>query len=128
MESLPPGVDLSQVPLAKNPSGAPPNFVDPPSLLIAVQSVGLVLGITALMLVITRLIILHRLKRPFGLDDGAQLPLRKARSHFTNNNCSVRNSGMDFCGRIHRGFLCSYVRLFYHLILLLTNAPSQSAA
>ncbi|KAF9736932.1 hypothetical protein PMIN02_012226 [Paraphaeosphaeria minitans] len=29
--SLPPGVDLCQIPLVPNPSGAPPNFTNPPS-------------------------------------------------------------------------------------------------
>ncbi|KAI0805370.1 hypothetical protein GGR55DRAFT_292538 [Xylaria sp. FL0064] len=69
MASLPPGIDLSQTPLAANPSGAPPNFTDPPELIAAVQAVGITLGAIALALVILRLMIYHHSGRPVGLDD-----------------------------------------------------------
>ncbi|ROT37822.1 hypothetical protein SODALDRAFT_324317 [Sodiomyces alkalinus F11] len=70
MDALPPGADLSQIPLAENPSGAPPNFTDGPSLIVAVQAVGISLGSIALLLIVLRLSVWYRLKRPFGLDDG----------------------------------------------------------
>lgn len=69
MDALPPGVRLSAIPLAANPTGAPPNFVDPPSLLAAVQAVGITLGFISLALIATRLAVSCRAKRQFGWDD-----------------------------------------------------------
>lgn len=114
MDALPPGIDPSQVPLAKNPSGAPPNFVDPPSLLIAVQSVGIILAAISLMLVISRFILGHRLKRPFGLDDRTCYSVQAAEQS-ADFFSSLRCVGMDACGRIHRRFLRSYVEHSYSL-------------
>lgn len=59
--AIPPGTDLSKVPLAPNPSGAPPNFVDPPSL--ANISYGLVSAMLVLSSVLVILRVLSGLKK-----------------------------------------------------------------
>jgi hypothetical protein len=102
MSGLPPGVDPSQVPLAANPSGAPPNFVDPPSLIVAVQVVGIVLAVISLILVTSRLVLGYRLKRPFGLDDGRQLL-----EHFTLVFANMLNQPLLFWHGFSR--LCTQV-------------------
>lgn len=71
MDALPPGIDLSQIPLQEHPTGGVPNFENGPSLINAVRAVGVALGFTALVLIILRLSTWYRLKRPLGLDDGA---------------------------------------------------------
>jgi hypothetical protein len=43
---MPPGIDISSYPLVPNPSGAPPNYVNPPTL----EPVFLGTGITLLVL------------------------------------------------------------------------------
>jgi hypothetical protein len=48
-------MDPSTVPLAVNPSGAPPNFVDPPSLAGTVFAVGLTLSLVSTFFVSLRL-------------------------------------------------------------------------
>lgn len=73
MDGLLPGSDLSQIPLASNPNGTPPNFINPPSLITAVRSVGITLNVISLILVLLRVVIYHRVKRPFGMDDGLYL-------------------------------------------------------
>lgn len=70
-DALPPGVSYDQMPLAANPSGEPPNFVNPPSLLPVVQGIGITLGFIALGLLVTRMLIMRRSRRPFGLDDAS---------------------------------------------------------
>ncbi|RYP10557.1 hypothetical protein DL765_008061 [Monosporascus sp. GIB2] len=70
MDTFPPAIDLSQTPLAAHPSGIPPNFADPPSLIAAVQAIGITLGLISFALVVLRLAICYQVKRPIGLDDG----------------------------------------------------------
>ncbi|KAF4625059.1 hypothetical protein G7Y89_g13109 [Cudoniella acicularis] len=67
--SLPPGIDLSKVPLMPNPSGAPPNFVDPPSLASTVEGVGISLMIISGFLLIFRLVANLKNPRRLGFDD-----------------------------------------------------------
>ncbi|OCL06346.1 hypothetical protein AOQ84DRAFT_321579 [Glonium stellatum] len=69
MASIPPGTDLSKIPLAANPSGAPPNFINPPSLAPAVQGVGIALGIVSICLVVVRVRAHSKLNRGVGVDD-----------------------------------------------------------
>ncbi|TVY40097.1 hypothetical protein LSUB1_G003673 [Lachnellula subtilissima] len=69
MNALPPGTDLSTIALAPNPSGAPPNFVDPPSLANAVTGVGITLIIISGIFVILRVIANTKHPRRLGVDD-----------------------------------------------------------
>ncbi|GAB1315263.1 Rhodopsin domain-containing protein [Madurella fahalii] len=89
MDALPPGVSLSEIPLAPNPSGDPPNFVDPPSLIVAVQAVGITLGFTALVLLVTRMVMSRQLKRPFGLDDASVIAAWVLAAGYTGASCSL---------------------------------------
>ncbi|KAK4197157.1 hypothetical protein QBC40DRAFT_286089 [Triangularia verruculosa] len=89
MDALPPGVPLEQIPLAANPNGDPPNFVDPPSLLAAVQAVGIILGFFALILLVTRLVIVHRAKRKFGLDDASAILAFVCAAVYTGASCAL---------------------------------------
>ncbi|KAF7876408.1 hypothetical protein EAF04_001500 [Stromatinia cepivora] len=67
--NLPPGTDLTRVPLAVNPSGAPPNFVNPPSLIGTVQGVGIALAIVSFGMVCLRWRINLKHDHKITLDD-----------------------------------------------------------
>lgn len=69
MESLPPGIDPANTPIAPNPNGDPPNFIDPPSLGPAVLAVGLTLIISSSVFVTLRLITNFKTVGRLGLDD-----------------------------------------------------------
>jgi len=69
MASLPPGVDPSQIPLAVNPNGDPPNFINPPSLAPAMLEVGVTLIIISRILVILRLVTNLKNTGKLGLND-----------------------------------------------------------
>ncbi|KAL8696317.1 MAG: hypothetical protein Q9201_007722 [Fulgogasparrea decipioides] len=69
MESIPPGANLSSIPLALNPNGGPPNFFDSPSLLPAVTGVGLTMIMTSGIFVIVRLFTNIKHTSKMGLDD-----------------------------------------------------------
>ncbi|KAI9644958.1 hypothetical protein NHQ30_006993 [Ciborinia camelliae] len=69
MDSLPAGVDLSTIPLAINPNGNPPNFINPPSLDSAVLGVGVTLIIISLSLLCIRLFTNLKTTGSLGLDD-----------------------------------------------------------
>ncbi|KAF2488554.1 hypothetical protein BU16DRAFT_473457 [Lophium mytilinum] len=71
MDQIPPGTDLSKVPLGVNPSGAPPNFVNPPTLVHSVQAIGVVLAIISLFLVCVRLGVYRTISRGILLDDAS---------------------------------------------------------
>jgi hypothetical protein len=76
MDSLPLGIDLHKVPLALNPNGNPPNFVDPSSLDTVVLAVGITLITLSGCLLILRLFANFKHTGKFGLDDGEQsLPI-----------------------------------------------------
>lgn len=68
--SLPPGVDPYVVPLANNPSGAPPNFEDPPSLVPHFITSVVILTTLTTSAVISRAYVNLRAKRKIGWDDG----------------------------------------------------------
>ncbi|KAL2751869.1 hypothetical protein ACRALDRAFT_1083809 [Sodiomyces alcalophilus JCM 7366] len=91
MDALPPGVDLSQVPLQENPSGAPPDFDGGPSLIAAVRAVGISLGFIALVLIVLRLSIWYRLKRPLGLDDAFVVIAFALAAGYTGVVCSTES-------------------------------------
>lgn len=69
MDSLPPGIDPSTIPIAPNPNGDPPNFVDPPSLAPAVLGVGMALIIISGIFVMLRLITNLKNTGRLALDD-----------------------------------------------------------
>jgi hypothetical protein len=68
-------VNYCEIPLARNPSGAPPNFVDPPSLIATVQAVGLTFSIVTLVLILLRLYVRFQNKNALGSDDGMSVIL-----------------------------------------------------
>jgi hypothetical protein len=72
--AIPPGTDLSKVPLGVNPNGSPPNFIDPPNLIASVQGVGVSLAAVAFVLLAIRLRVYVRLNRGLVIDDGACRP------------------------------------------------------
>lgn len=55
MSALPPGVDLSKVPLAPNPNGNPPNFTGGPSLQPAILGTGITFMTISIAFVIVRI-------------------------------------------------------------------------
>lgn len=69
MSAIPPGADLSKIPLAANPNGDPPNFVNPPSQEATVLEVGLILATISTTIVVLRLVTNMRVVRKLGLDD-----------------------------------------------------------
>jgi len=75
MDSPPPNVDPSKIPLALNPNGDPPNFIDPPTLAPAVLGVGVTLIIISGIFLILRLIANFKNTRKLGLDDCSFLPV-----------------------------------------------------
>lgn len=69
MAAIPPGTDLSTIPLAPNPNGSPPNFVDPPSLANTILGVAIPLMVISTILVGIRLATNFKNTRKLGLDD-----------------------------------------------------------
>jgi hypothetical protein len=67
--AIPPGTDLSTIPLAPNPNGSPPNFINPPNLIGTVQGVGITLAIIAGILLCLRLRIYTQMNKRLLLDD-----------------------------------------------------------
>ena len=67
--AIPPGTDLSKIPLALNPSGDPPNFVNPPNQAVVVLAVGLPLAIISSCFVSLRLFTNHKTAHKLGVDD-----------------------------------------------------------
>ncbi|KAI0114414.1 hypothetical protein GGR51DRAFT_504273 [Nemania sp. FL0031] len=66
---LPPGTDLSQIPVVPNPDGSPPNFVDPPTLNGATIAVSTILLAASTTLVPLRLRTNLKLHGKFAIDD-----------------------------------------------------------
>lgn len=73
MQSLPPNIDLSKIPLELNPNGDPPNFVDPPSLAHVISAVGITLIVISSLCVVVRLATNFRYTGKLGLDDCKQI-------------------------------------------------------
>lgn len=69
MDSLPPNIDPSRIPIALNPNGDPPNFVDPPSLAHFISAVGMTLIVISALFVIVRLATNLKHTGKLGLDD-----------------------------------------------------------
>lgn len=69
MDAIPLGTDLSSIPLAPNPNGNPPNFVNPPSQADALLGVGLLFIILSTLIVSLRLLTSYSTARRWGLDD-----------------------------------------------------------
>lgn len=63
-------MDPTKIPLAVNPSGAPPNFVNPPDLYNGQLWTGIVFMVLAGVFVAFRLGTNMKLSRKLGLDDG----------------------------------------------------------
>ena len=69
MAAHPPGTDLSTVPLAPNPNGDLPNFVDPPSQASIITGVAIPFVIISTILVGIRLATNFKNAQKLGLDD-----------------------------------------------------------
>jgi hypothetical protein len=83
MDSASPNLDPSKIPLALNPNGDPPNFIDPPTLAPAVLGAGVTLIIISGIVVLLRLIANFKNTRKFGLDDCLPFPIISAGFHST---------------------------------------------
>ena len=75
MSGLPPGADLSNIPLAANPNGDPPKFVDPPSQGATVLAVGLAFAVMSFSFVMLRIYTNLRVVRKLKMDDCTERPL-----------------------------------------------------
>ena len=69
MAALPPGVDLSTIPIAPNPNGDPPNFIDPPNQEALVLAAGVPLVATACVFVTVRVFSNLRIAGKLPSDD-----------------------------------------------------------
>ena len=67
--AIPPGADLSKIPLAQNPNGSPPNFVNSPSQSSTDFAVGLPFAVLCTFFVLLRLATNFRHTGKLGLDD-----------------------------------------------------------
>lgn len=61
--------DSSKIPIALNPNGDPPNFVDPPCLAHTISAVGIPLIISSSLCVLIRLATNSKHTGKLGLDD-----------------------------------------------------------
>ncbi|KAI1475140.1 hypothetical protein F4774DRAFT_398150 [Daldinia eschscholtzii] len=66
---VPPGTDLTKVPLLPNPDGSPPNFDNPVSLTLATYSVTIILVVISSVLVLLRVHAHMKAYKKLGLDD-----------------------------------------------------------
>ena len=66
---IPPGMDLTKVPLAANPSGAPPNFDNPPSLAAVTYGMTCTMMVLAFGLVGLRVLAVFKKERRLKIDD-----------------------------------------------------------
>ncbi|KAI1120566.1 hypothetical protein F5Y10DRAFT_258125 [Nemania abortiva] len=66
---IPPGTDLSQIPILANPDGSPPNFINPPSLGGVTIAVSTILLAASTILVPLRLRTNRKICRKFAVDD-----------------------------------------------------------
>ena len=67
--ALPPGVDPSKIPLMLNPSGAPPDFDNGPSLLAAELGTGVALISVVGAILVLRIATNFKISRKLCLDD-----------------------------------------------------------
>lgn len=80
IENVPPGMDLSQIPLAPNPNGDPPNFDGGPDLQSTILATGVVFIVISSAFVIIRLWTSLQKTRKLHLDDCAWKRKHKFRS------------------------------------------------
>jgi hypothetical protein len=71
---IPPNMDLSTIPMGMNPSGAPPNFVDPASLAAATYGVVISLIAASMPFVIIRIYNNWTQYSKLGVDDCEFVP------------------------------------------------------
>lgn len=71
MGDVPPGTDLSLIPLAPNPNGDPPNFDGGPTLQPTILATGIVFIAISLIVVVVRLGTGLKNTRKLHLDDCA---------------------------------------------------------
>ena len=69
MGAIPPGTDLSTIPLSANPNGDPPNFLNPPSQGNTVIGVGVPMIFISTICVVIRLSTALKITRKMSLDD-----------------------------------------------------------
>jgi hypothetical protein len=72
---VPVDMDASKIPLMVNPSGGPPNFEDPPSLLDAQLGIGITLIAIGAVLVTFRVVTNLKVSRKLCFDDSKRSPL-----------------------------------------------------
>lgn len=73
--ALPPGMDLSAIPLMPNPSGGPPDFEGGPSLRNAELITGIALMAVSGTLLVFRIATNLKISRKLGLDDSEYMSL-----------------------------------------------------
>jgi hypothetical protein len=74
LDALPPGFDLCTIPLAPNPNGSPPNFVDPPDRRLIPLGVGITFATISAVFVTLRLLTNFKVTRKLAADDCEQAP------------------------------------------------------
>ena len=74
MEQLPPGIDPSTIPFAKNPNGGPPDFDSPVSLEPTVLGTGLAFAVISGICVFLRAYTGLKKARKLFADDCTQMP------------------------------------------------------
>ena len=67
--SLPPDVDLCQIPIAPDPSGGPPNFVDPETNAMVLPAVAIPFAAASLVMVTIRLVTNAKMVGKLKVDD-----------------------------------------------------------
>lgn len=72
---IPPGVDITKAPLANNPNGDPPNFVDPPSLAAVTYGMTCTMMVLAFGLVGLRVTSVIKKDRRLKIDDCESIQL-----------------------------------------------------
>lgn len=66
---IPPGADLSKIPLLPNPDGSPSNFDDPPNLTTETYSVTILLMVISTVILPLRLHANFKTYRKLAIDD-----------------------------------------------------------
>jgi hypothetical protein len=69
MASQPTQPDLTKIALVPNPSGAPPNFDDPPTLIDSASGTGVALIVVGGVFLALRILTNMKLSNRFGWDD-----------------------------------------------------------
>ena len=116
MAAIPPGTELSRIPLTQNPNGDPPNFVNPPTQEVVALAVGLPLAIISACFVSVRLITNFKVAHKLGSDDCSWKYQRLANSPYV--------SGLTTCTTD----LCIFAQIMCTVYLgLVVSCEYQSA-